>query len=568
MKRRSTFIHDSSVDFDPQTAQISVDRFFLPELNAAREEQLKYGLEELPEELQRVLVNAHELHIRWSPEHTYKTRAPYLSRASPGLHLFYSPIEGASDDLLCPLLRKAFDNDLRCQSPDKTFIKPANIATEFSTTPALQYHSVLPDLDQLVAYLQRTICPHSSLSCIHSTALLATSDSFDVSWDTISSTLTVAAFWSHPPSFLVDPEAGTKSNNAWSISIETPPAESRAEVGILSVEPSKSDPHELTLSGFLTVLGQDTKPKPTRFSFPTRHQSLPPSQPQTYTASILQPQGLHPTLRIAFPNPSALSPPTTAPPDSHCSLQVHFTLPSSIFVDPYALKPSDPNFVSSTHIAHIHSIAGYTDLEAPVYIPSPWGSTVLLSPLLPPNISASSTAPQPSEPWEVTLPLHLRYFSPTPGGYASTTLPWPVAYWACTAESGTKFPINPFDRPHLGYDSAYGPRTMFYHLEPLPDTTSTNGGLGRIAETLTVPVLDTAHPYISPWMVEVVTLAVIMAGFFWVCAAAWPGLWEELKSYWPETVETTEPLSEEWKEPVKGGVGGGGGGEVRRRRAG
>lgn len=542
MRRRSTFIHDASVDFNPGSAQITEDRFFLPELKAAREEQLKYGLDELPIELQHVLINSHELYIRWTPEDTYSTHAPYLSRASPGLHVFYTPLEGASDDLVCPMLRKAFDDDLNCQSPNATFIRPSNIATEFSNTPSLQYHSVLPNLDHLVAYLQRTICPHSSLSCIHATALLATADSFDLSWDTISSTFTVTTFWSRPPSFLVDPESGTKSNDAWSIAINTPPKGTRAEIGILSSEPSASDPHELTLSGFLTVLGQDTKPKPTRFSFPSRHHSLPPSQQQTYTASFTQPQGLHPTLRIKFLDASSLQPPTSAPPDAQCSLQVHLTMPSSIFVDPYSLKPSDPNFVSSNHIATVHSIAGYTDLEAPAYVPSPWGSTLLVTPLLPSSSNITST--NPSDPWEITIPLHLRYLPPTTSSHTPTTLPWPVAYWACSASAGTKFPINPFDRAHLGYDSAYGPLTMFYHL--MPSSTS-----GRIAETLTVPVYNTAHA--TPWKVEAITLAVIVAGFAWVLRAAWPGLWAELKTYVPDTVETKEPMNDDWKEPVKGG---------------
>ncbi|ETN40196.1 uncharacterized protein HMPREF1541_04472 [Cyphellophora europaea CBS 101466] len=541
MRRRATFIHDGASEFNPESVQVTKDRFFLPEIKAAREEQLKYSLDELPEELQHVLINAHELHLRWAPEHLYNTVAPYLSRLSPGLHVFYTPLEGGSDDLLCPLLRKAFDNDLKCRSPSHTFIKSANTPTEFSTTPALQYHSVLPDLDHLAAYLQRTVCPHSSLLCIHSTTLLSTADALDLSWDAISNTLTLTAFWSRPPSFLVDPEANTKTNDAWSLSIDTPPTNSRVEVGILSSEPPSDDPHELTLSGFLTVLGKDTSPKPTRFSFPSRHHSIPASQPQTYTATITEPQGLHPTLRISFPNATALTPPSTAPPDAQCALQIHLTLPSPIFVDPYALKPSDPNFVASHHITAVHALAGYTDLEAPAYLPSPWGSTLLLTPSLP----STDNLHQPAEAtWDVTIPLHLRYLPPSPQSHLPTTLPWPTIYWACTADSGTKFPINPFDRIHLGYDGAYGPRTMFYHLTPSNNST-------RLTETLQVPVYDTSR--LSPYTVEVVTLLCIVAGFAWVLVKLWPALWKELQAYVPETVLTDKPMTKEWEEPVKGG---------------
>ena len=66
---------------------------------------------------------------------------------------------------------------------------------------------------------------------------------------------------------------------------------------------------------------------------------------------------------------------------------------------------------------------------------------------------------------------------------------------------------NPFDRVNLGYDGLFGPRTMFYHLQPM------NGGV-PLAEELKVPVLDLDESKVR-W-VESGTVMVVLLGFFWV----------------------------------------------------
>lgn len=43
---------------------------------------------------------------------------------------------------------------------------------------------------------------------------------------------------------------------------------------------------------------------------------------------------------------------------------------------------------------------------------------------------------------------------------------------------------NPFDRGELGYDGIFGRRTLFVHLEPVPEV---GGGL---VEKVRVPVID------------------------------------------------------------------------------
>ncbi len=67
---------------------------------------------------------------------------------------------------------------------------------------------------------------------------------------------------------------------------------------------------------------------------------------------------------------------------------------------------------------------------------------------------------------------------------------------------------NPFDRVNLGYDGLFGPRTMFYHLQPA------SGG-EYLLEEFKVPVLDLEGSKTN-W-VRSATVMMIVLGFLWVC---------------------------------------------------
>lgn len=69
--------------------------------------------------------------------------------------------------------------------------------------------------------------------------------------------------------------------------------------------------------------------------------------------------------------------------------------------------------------------------------------------------------------------------------------------------------VNPFDRVNLGYDGLFGPRTMFYHLDP----AMKGNGTGTLMETLRVPVLDSE----KVGFVDAGTVVVVLVGFLWLC---------------------------------------------------
>ena len=384
---------------------------------------------------------------------------------------------------------------------------------------------MLPSLSDLVVYVQQKICSHSDIACIHSASLLNIVDSLDLDYDAISHALTFTAYWSRPPPVFFDPTTSETFYDSWTFTVDA--HGEKVEVGILSTE-AAPDPSELQLSGFLTVVGEDTAPAPAMFSFPSRHHHLPAEQSssQAYAVSFQSPTGLHPVMQISFPSTAALHPPITKPEESACALHTYLTLPSAIFVDKYQLSSTDELFLQSHNLQALRSIAGETDLEAPDYVVQKWGSNALLELATP-----LPDSKREDRPWSVTVPLHLRYMEPKAGQTSQIWVPWPVVFWACTADEGTRFPVNPFDRVNLGYDGLFGPRTMFYHLAAQSQNVT-------MVEELNVPVLDTVAVG-SAW-VESGTVLVIIMGFTWVLWKLWPAIKAEIVGLQSDERRTTK----------------------------
>ncbi len=113
MKQRVTYIvKDASEGYDPSNLAIDENSITVSALEGAREQHLTLGLDELPAEvilmsikyflqssadrsfqLRTLLSNSHELYVRWSSPRPYDSSAPYVSRISPGLHVFFSPLK-------------------------------------------------------------------------------------------------------------------------------------------------------------------------------------------------------------------------------------------------------------------------------------------------------------------------------------------------------------------------------------------------------------------------------------------------------------------------------------------
>lgn len=268
------------------------------------------------------------------------------------------------------------------------------------------------------------------------------------------------------------------------------------------------------------------------FSFPSRHHPLPDAA--DYTVSFESPTGLHPTLKISIPRSSLSVPP--APADATCALHSYLTLPSSIFADKYQLLTTDHLFLGSHNLASLRAISGETDLEAPDWVTPRWGSNLLL------ELATPAEKDSAKNDWEVTIPLHLRYLKPSPSGNRTISVPWPIVFWACTAEEGTKMGVNPFDRVNLGWDGLFGPKTMFYQLTPSPVKEKDATVQPRLVEQLDVPVLEIkeGEEGISQIRtIEIGTVVVILLGFVW--------------ALWKLGLVALSPKKESKKDAVKSG---------------
>ncbi|KAJ5443165.1 Glycosylphosphatidylinositol-mannosyltransferase I PIG-X/PBN1 [Penicillium cf. griseofulvum] len=521
MKRRITFIQRVDASFDPQQAVLTTSTLSVRSLDAAREDRVTVGLDELPDELRSVLEQSHELHLRWASERPFDAVAPFSSRISPGLHVHYTPLKSeSSSEELCTLLRTvvAPSKDAQykdCSKQEDSFITPPLLSTRFASSTSLQYYTHLPSIQPLVKYIKTTVCNQSRADgpeCHTRVDALLSADSVDIDYDSISHDLTLSGHWTSPPT------------GGWTDEFQKPAsAEDQLEFGLLGAE-AGLEPEDIKMGGLLAVVGQDRKLKPTMFSFPSRHQPL--TEPSSYTVSFAPPTGLHPTMSISMPRSSIKRPP--APSDATCALHTYLTLPSTIFGDQYQLATTDPLFLKSHNLVALRALAGEMDLEAPDWVVQRWGSNWLLELATPPEAEDVVSTPDHSN-WTATIPLHLRYLPPSETGYRAAHIPWPVVFWACTTEDTTKMGLNPFDRTNLGWDSLFGPRTMFYQLQPAGD---------RLVEEIDVPVLrlEGGDGYFQGKYIEFGTCVAISLGFMWV-------LWQLVRVAWTSGVgnKRTEP---------------------------
>lgn len=482
MRERVTYVQKGFLDFNPKNIDITQTSLAITGLDAIKEQQITFSQPEIPADIWRVLRNCHELHIRWSSAQPHDLVAPFVSRVAPGLHVSFTPLEGRSGKRICSLLKETFDPKLKCDSVEEAFTSPQPLSGRFASGASKQYYYFLHSLRDLSLYIQRTICGGDGIPCRIRATDLERAQSFDLDYDALSQSLVLKALWTKPNG---DDDRWHETHYIGKSPTDT------LEIGILTNE-DPTDPEELKYSGFLTQIGKATKPSSTLFSFPSRHHPLPPTPPLSFRTTFDTPTGLHPTLHLTF-----LTPPS--PPNPSCKLHAYFTLPSYIFIDRYPF--SDPLFLSTHNLKALHSLTGATDLEAPDWTVSEWGSAALLELATPPETSSTSS----KRNYQVSIPLHLRYLTPLNASHVLTPIPYPSIFYACPSDnSGTKFASSPFDRVNLGYDDLFGTNTLFYHVPPTTEQ--------RSVEYLSVPVLDLQD---AKW-VEFGTLVAVLAGTVWI----------------------------------------------------
>ena len=121
------------------------------------------------------------------------------------------------------------------------------ISERFASSAAYQYYKLLPSLKELVIYIQQKVCGQDDLCKVKANALNH-ADYLDMDYNTISQSLVLNAFWHVSPQL-----------DAWEDKISIRQESTKVEVGVLANE-KPTQPEELSLGGFLAILGEDVKP--------------------------------------------------------------------------------------------------------------------------------------------------------------------------------------------------------------------------------------------------------------------------------------------------------------------
>ena len=160
---------------------------------------------------------------------------------------------------LCDLLRTlSGGGETKCHSVPETFSKPPILSERFATSSTYQYYQLSDVPAQIGKAFLSKLCNTTSKglaaldSCESQLQELATATYIDIDFDAISHTVVFTASWSGPYG---DDLASRRAARP----IRKPRAEDRVEVGVLQSEKA-TEPEELSLGGYLTVLGEDDHP--------------------------------------------------------------------------------------------------------------------------------------------------------------------------------------------------------------------------------------------------------------------------------------------------------------------
>ena len=130
-----------------------------------------------------------------------------------------------------------------------SFTSPPILSKRFSSTANLHYHILLSSPDNLVTFIQQTICNKATgdkvAHCRDYAASLLSADSIDIGYDSIAHAMTVSAVWNAAP------------GNGWTDTIQKPDRKTdQIEVGLLGSE-SAAEPEDIKMGGLLGVVGKD-----------------------------------------------------------------------------------------------------------------------------------------------------------------------------------------------------------------------------------------------------------------------------------------------------------------------
>lgn len=148
----------------------------------------------------------------------------------------------------------------KCSSVPESFSKPQIRSGRFATTSTYQYFRHAPIREEIARWLLREPCQPSlkrgetNRVCSENFyAMIREATYVDLDFDAIGHALVLIIVWNPPK---IHGEGKGELEGPWISKLRK---EDRVEVGTLQAE-SSTEMEELSLGGFLTVLGEDEKP--------------------------------------------------------------------------------------------------------------------------------------------------------------------------------------------------------------------------------------------------------------------------------------------------------------------
>lgn len=175
-----------------------------------------------------------------------------------GLHVFFTPLKAGQEVNLCPLIHKLFGPELKCDSTTASFTRPSQLSETFSSSASYQYFHVLPSLSHFDKYVQANACRSdlkARIACENEAEFATYASYVDIDYDAIGHAVDFRAAWSADIDALVQRPGSGITDRA----VVKYREDHRFEVGVLQSE--KADEiEELSLGGYLAVLGENDKP--------------------------------------------------------------------------------------------------------------------------------------------------------------------------------------------------------------------------------------------------------------------------------------------------------------------
>ena len=256
------------------------------------------------------------MHLRWQSPKSYIATPPFTSRASPGLHAFFTPLGDTSDDAFCLALHELVSSELKCSTTSQSATKVPVLSERFAMSASLQFYGHLGEIEGMKEDLQRVLCRGKEKGyCVDMVGEIVTARYVDVDYDTISQAVVVTAGWPH----------AHEEGRGWTDEIRLPSKDATVGIGVLNLE-GNTDPEDIQFGGFLTVLGEDEKPS----TFLTCH------QPTIYTKNPANSSNRTHTL----PNPNPPLSPRRPLQKPHCQT---ISPPPNLHHQPQPTHRSPPN---------------------------------------------------------------------------------------------------------------------------------------------------------------------------------------------------------------------------------